>query len=374
MITFNFPGTGEKISRLGFGLMRLPTLESGGIDKPAASALVDRAIAGGVNYFDTAYYYHNGESEVFAGEALAKYPRESYYLATKLPSFSLKEASDVPRIFEDQLRRCRTDYFDFYLLHALDADNWQKAKQSDALAQADTYKKQGRIRHLGFSYHGDLDTFREVLDAYPWEFVQIQINYMDEVMINARAFHDELCARNIPAVIMEPMHGGMLARLPETAAGRIRRADVLRSPAEWAFRWCLSLPNAPLILSGMGEMAQVEENLRVFSEHKPLSGRELAMLADVREDILAVKAVPCTGCAYCMDCPSGVDIPAVMQIYNKFKLFDNPYALSREYGELKTRSGKSCTKCGECLPKCPQSIEIPDWMGQIDEIVKSLKL
>lgn len=369
MLTYEFPKTGEQISRLGFGLMRLPGQREGHIDYRAASALVDRAITGGVNYFDTAYVY--GDSEDFAGEALSKYPRESFYLATKLPIEKLKKVSDAQHVFNEQLTRCRVDYFDFYLLHSIENGNWDAVKKLGLIRQADGWKKEGRVKHLGFSYHGDYDIFREVLDAYPWEFVQIQINYVDDKLQNARALLDELTLRDIPAFVMEPIRGGYLACLHKVGADMLRSSDASRTPAEWALRWCLCTPNLNVILSGMSTMDQIEENLRIFSEHKPLSTQDFELLDKVHNELQKIEAVPCTGCGYCMKCPSGVDIPGVMGSYNDYKRFGNKYTFLTDYNYLDEHSGKACTNCGECLPKCPQGLNIPGWLSKIgDEVEK----
>lgn len=353
-----------EVSRLGFGAMRLPLLPNGKIDRVRSAEMVDLAYRSGVNYFDTAYGYHNGESEEFLGEALSKYPRESYYLADKMPMFFCDKEADVERIFSEQLKRCRVDYFDFYLMHSLGEEVWDKAMRFSAIDKMLQKKKSGQIRRFGFSYHGGFSTFVKILDYYDWDFVQLQLNYIDYIKLDAKAFYDELTRRGIPCVVMEPVRGGFLANLPPPALEEMDAGDNSRS-AEWAFRWLFGLENTPVILSGMSSLEQVTGNLKIFASPKALSQEEYDLIGKAREVIFKIQTVPCTGCAYCANCPSGVDIPKTMRIYNEFKLYGNTFSFMGDYDKLADSSGKSCTGCDTCKPLCPQGIDIPHWLDVI---------
>lgn len=361
------------VSRLGFGCMRFPTLENGKIDRPVAAAMIDDAYKGGVNYFDTAWGYHDGESEEFVGEVLSAYPRDSFFLATKLPIWLVEKEEDVDRLFEEQRRKCRVDHFDFYLIHALDKDRWAQAQKFGVLEKLLEKKRQGLIRRLGFSYHGDFDTFCECVESCEWDFVQIQINYVDYTMYGAKAYHDKLCERGIPCVVMEPVRGGFLANLPEPAQRELR-AENGDPDARWALRWCLDMPNMPVILSGMSTPEQVAQNLELFAAPAPLSAAESAAIVRAREVLLGIKTVPCTACRYCMDCAFGVDIPGIFAIYNEYKLFGNAWAAKAAYGALAGggHQADSCTECGACSPMCPQGIEIPKRLAEVHKEITEL--
>lgn len=364
---------GVTASRLGFGTMRFPETEPGKIDRKKSIKMIDAAYKAGVNYFDTAYLYHGGDSEIFLGEVLPKYPRESYYLADKMPAVILKNEADTDRIFDEQLSRCKTDYFDFYLMHSLNREIWDNARKYNAMEKMQKRRDAGQIKHFGFSYHGEFTDFVEILDAYDWDFVQLQINYIDWVKLDAKKYYDELVKRGIPCIIMEPVRGGFLANLPQEVLDIIGAKDNSTS-AELAFRWLVGLENTPIILSGMSTLEQVQDNIRIFSDIKPLSNQEQELLAKARDKIFTIQTVPCTGCSYCMDCPSGVEIPKTMHIYNDFKLFGNTYVFLDESGKLGEHFAGGCTSCGVCKPLCPQKIDIPHWLGLIEEERKNTRL
>ena len=368
---------GKQISRLGFGCMRLPLNDDGTIDRVEAARMVDRAYKAGVNYYDTAYGYHNRESQLFIGEALKKYPRDSFYLATKLPIWLCEgKKSGVEEKFLEQLEACQVDYFDFYLVHSLDQTRYDEFVKSEAHEYLTEQKKAGKIGLLGFSYHGDYDTFVKLLDNYEWDFVQIQINYIDDVMMKANELYEQLCNRNIPCVVMEPVRGGALANPPQAAVDEMNTLGTGLSPAAWALRWCIDKDNMKIILSGMSTMEQVDDNLKTFSEYPvKFSDEERAMVDRARDHIMAVKTVPCTGCAYCMDCPFGVDIPEVFAIYNQYKLFNNAFRTKMNYLHL-TNNGHDaslCVSCGACVSMCPQAIAIPERLAEVHEIVSALQ-
>ena len=362
-----------KISRLGFGCMRFPTLEDGAIDKNAALEMIDLAYQNGVNYFDTAYGYHNGNSELFVREALSRYPRDSYYLADKMPTWLCNMDEDLPRLFDEQLQKCGVSYFDFYLMHSLDAERWAKMKERDGYAFLLEKKRQGKIRHLGFSYHGDFDTFCEIIDTCAWDFVQIQINYVDDVMLDSRAYYNKLTAAGVPCFVMEPVRGGFLANLPEEARAELEALEPETSSAAWALRWCLNMDNMPVILSGMSSLEQVRDNLATVSSFQPLTQAEADAITRTRERILSIKTVPCTACRYCMDCSFGVDIPEVFGIYNRYKLFNDQFRTFADYRELGGHTAESCVACGACAPMCPQSIAIPDRLAEAHAEIGELK-
>ena len=261
-------------SLLGFGCMRFPQNPDGTIDEAEAAKLLDTAIKAGVNYIDTAYPYHNGESEPFLGRTLKKYPRNSFYLATKLPMWDIKTPEDVKKIFDSQLERLQTDYVDFYLIHCLDKEKWQQVLDLNVIPFLEEMKQQGKIRFLGFSFHDDFDTFKKILTYRTWDFCQIQYNYIDtEIQAGDRGYEltEEL---GIPLVIMEPVKGGSLASLPEEIAARFTDFDPLHSLASWALRWVASKPNVKVVLSGMSTMEQVQDNLETFTHFTPLSLKE----------------------------------------------------------------------------------------------------
>ena len=369
----------KDISLLGFGLMRLPKISerSFDIDYKASEVLIDHAIANGINYFDTAYTY--GGSETFAGHVLSKYPRESYFLATKCPPWKIKNADDFKRIFAEQLDRCRTDYFDFYLVHNL-AEEFNRAKNNEEyfhnFVNIGMYemlkqkKAEGKIRHLGFSFHGTLDLFKKLLDKYEWDFAQIQLNYVDWTAIDAKSQYELLTEYGIPATIMEPLRGGTLATLNEESAELLKKANANASLASWGIRYAASLPNVLTVLSGMNAMDQLSDNIETMNAFQPVTDEEENLLYKAAMLYNRSGAVPCTGCKYCMPCPAGVDIPKIFSIYNHYKIvnfripFDNGYATLNE-----NEKASACIKCGQCIKKCPQHFPIPDYLQEIDDFV-----
>ena len=369
---------GVELPQLGFGAMRLPQTPEGKIDRERAGAMVDRAYAAGVNYFDTAYPYHNRESQDFLSEALSKYPRESYFYATKLPIWLINNRQDVANVFEEQLRECRVEYFDFYLIHALDSDRYGKLDDHGVYEYLLEKKKAGIIKNLGFSFHGDYDTMVKLCENYKWDFAMIQINYVDDVMLEAGKLYNTLKKHDIPTIAMEPVRGGFLSNPPQAAVDVMENFDGLKlSPPAWALRWCRDKSNIVVTLSGMSTMEQVEENLDVFANTPDnLTAAEADMLAQARDIMLAIKTVPCTLCRYCMDCPMGVDIPRTFEVYNQYKLFPNAFRGGINYGALARKNGDAshCTKCGVCAPMCPQGIDIPSRLADVHEELEPLRL
>jgi predicted aldo/keto reductase-like oxidoreductase len=359
---------GVKLSRLGMGNMRLPTQNGmGPIDREKAQAIIDYAITKGINYFDTAYVYHNGESEKFLGEALKKYPRESYYLATK---FFVLANPDVKAVFEEQLARLQTDYIDFYLLHAMGMNPPERYldKQHGIMNYLLDQKKAGRIRYLGFSFHGSPEQLENSLNAYDWDFVQIQLNYLDWTLQDAKKLYEMITERNIPVIVMEPCRGGRLASLsPETDA-ILKAAQPERSIASWAFRWLMRLDNVHVILSGMSSMEQIIDNVNTFEKDDPLTDEMSEILMNAGEMLLKQLNVPCTSCRYCCEeCPQGLDIPGLLSIYNEYALTQSPMALMGLGRMEKGKKPEDCIECGNCMKHCPQSIGIPEVMKKLAE-------
>lgn len=364
----SFPSIGADISLLGFGGMRLPTV--GGdmtkIDYPVAQAMVDAAIAGGVNYFDTAWPYHAGHSERFLGEALAKYPRESFYLADKMPPWEIESAADLERIFETQLKRCRVEYFDFYLVHCLNRDFCPRYYDFAIYDFLQKKKEAGQIRRLGFSFHDDAELFAQLIAEHPWDFTQIQLNYLDWFDSDARALYELATQRGVPVIVMEPVRGGSLADLNAQATNILKTAAPDASIASWAIRFAASLPNVLTVLSGMTAPGHVADNLRTLTDFRPLSDAENRTLEAAVTTMRAAGTVPCTGCRYCMDCPAGVDIPRVFGVYNYFRTHGDVDTFTNDYRTIcEPQQAHHCVACGTCVPNCPQKIDIPAFMAEI---------
>ena len=358
---------GLSLPLLGFGGMRLPRRKgSPEIDIDELRRMVDRAIAGGCNYFDTAYMYHGGRSERCFGEVLRNYPRDSFFLADKMPVWMAKDAAAVKRIFEEQLSRCRTDHFDFYLIHSLDANKWRRAREFKVYEFLVEMKKQGKIRQLGFSFHDTPEVLRQIVPAHEWDFAQIQLNYLDWELYRSREQYEILTGAGIPVIVMEPLRGGALAKLSPEASAVLKNADPAASNASWAFRYAGSLPNVVCILSGMSRMEHLEENLRTFSPLVPLSEAERETLNLALAAYRKQLAVPCTSCRYCMPCPVGVEIPTIFSFYNQHKLSGRANRFREQYFSIPEGSrADACVGCGHCVKVCPQKIRIPDELAKI---------
>ena len=339
--------TGVEVSLLGFGCMRLPTLPSGEIDEEQAMAMVRSAIDAGVNYLDTAYNYHGGKSEEFVGKVIQDGYREKVHIATKMPVWLLEKPEDCARIFQEQLGRLGVDYVDFYLLHSLNLESWHKALEHEALEFLEEAQAQGLIRHVGFSFHDELPAFREIADAYPWDFCQIQFNYMDENYQAGLAGLKYAASKGLGVIVMEPLRGGCLVRnLPEEIEELFASAPVQRTPAEWSFRWVADHPEVSLILSGMNRMEEVEENIRIMAEAAPnsLSREELALIKKAREIYSSRVQVPCTDCRYCLPCPENVAIPRIFSMFNDASIYNN-FDGSRWMYENLAKKGGCRTLC-----------------------------
>ena len=401
------PKNGDRISALGFGCMRWPMIKDADgkdvIDQEAVNEMVDYAIEHGINYFDTSPAYLQGQSEKAAGIALSRHPRESYYIATKLSNFGDASAEASIQMYKDSFKQLKTDYFDYYLLHSIGRggkDAFNKRYVDNGLVPfLLEEKKAGRIRNLGFSFHGakhEFDYFMELFDSgeMVWDFVQIEMNYVDWTHadgvrnVNADYLYKELDKRGLPIVIMEPLLGGRLARVPESISRHMKEREPDKSVASWAFRFCGTYPRVLCILSGMTNMEPLKENVETFGHFKPLTEEELDFLEEMATQMMEYPLVNCTDCKYCMPCPWGIDIPGTFQHYNK-AITDGTYAQNTEqknYAQLKkaylvsydravatVRQADHCINCGECLSHCPQSIPIPTQLKRIAKYIEDLK-
>lgn len=408
------PKTGDKVSLLGYGCMRWPTVSGESardgedeIDQEMVNSLVDTAIRHGVNYFDTSPAYCKGKSEHATGIALSRHPRDSYLIATKLSNFApstwSREASIA--MYRNSLKELQTDYIDYMLLHAVGMGENGKEEfekryiENGILDFLLKEREAGRIRNLGFSYHGDVGVFDRLLsehDRYKWDFVQIQMNYLDwkhakEINprnTNAEYLYGELEKRGIPAVIMEPLLGGRLSNVPDHVMARLKEREPERSVASWAFRYAGTMPGVLTVLSGMTYMEHLEDNLRSFCPLKPLSGEDIDFLYDTADIMAKYPTIPCNNCKYCMPCPYGLDIPAILLHYNKCINEGNVPAStqSENYREARRaflvgydrsvprlRQASHCIGCGQCAPHCPQQIDIPAELHRIDGLTERLK-
>lgn len=364
-----------KLTVLGFGAMRLPVIDGndGMVDEAAAFQMVDRAMAAGINYYDTAWGYHDGNSELALGRALSHYPRDSFYLATKFPGYDLSNMGKVEEIFEEQLKKCGVDYFDFYLFHnvcEMNIDAYLDEKYG-VFTYLMEQKQNGRIKHLGFSAHGSLPVIEQFLAAYGkgMEFCQIQLNYLDWEFQGAKAKVELLNQWNIPIWVMEPLRGGRLAKLSEKHAARLSELCPEEAIPAWAFRFLQTLPGVKMILSGMSDMNQLEANLRTFEVDKPLNTAEMDTLMGVAKEMLAEKRLPCTACHYCVShCPQGLDIPMLLELYNEHNFtgggFIAPMALMAVPEEKRPTA---CIGCRSCEAVCPQQIKISEALADFSQ-------
>lgn len=399
------PNTGDRVSILGYGMMRLPQVPAdkaqpngNDLDQEQINRLVDYAMAHGVNYYDTSPAYCKGFSESATGIALSRYPRDKYYIATKLSNFAPQQQTreESIKIFENSLKYLQTSYIDYLLLHSIGGggmDNFNRRFMDNGILDWLVEQKQkGRIRNLGFSFHGDLKVFDEMLKwhdegRYHWDFVQIQLNYVDWLG-QGEYLYTELAKRNIPAVIMEPLLGGRLAKLPNHVIAHLKQRRPEDSVASWSFRFCGTFPGVMCALSGMTYMEHLQDNIRSYSPLEPLTDEDLAYLQDTAEMIQKYPLIPCNDCKYCMPCPYGLDIPASLLFYNKmvnedhvpndqqdprYKELRRQYLISYDRSVPKLRQADHCVGCNKCVSHCPQNIKIPQQLQRIDKMIEELK-
>lgn len=361
-----------EVSLLGLGTMRLPCKTSLKreknplIDYKKGQELVDIAYKNGVNYYDTAYMYHVGKSEKFIGTALRKYPRDSYFLADKLPIWMCPKKSDMEKIFKKQLDRTGAGYFDFYLLHSLKKDSFERCEKFGAYDFLTEMKKQGKIKNIGFSFHGTVDDLREIVAAHKWDFAQIQMNYLDWKNQDAETQYDILTKAGIPVIVMEPVRGGKLADLPDEVEEMFKKNEPDKSVASWAIRFVASHSNVITILSGMNSVEQLNDNLSTLTDFKEFSEKEFKICENAAAILNKNDVIPCTGCDYCADCPKEVKISSIFSAYNKVKTGE----LTKEEGKALYNkidvNASECIRCCKCSDHCPQAIDIPDKIKEVN--------
>ena len=366
-----FGNTGKHVSLLGMGGMRFPTFENGEIDVVKATEIIDYAYAHGVNYFDTAYMYHDGKSEGFMSGALKKYPRDSYYLTDKMPVWMAENPSEVEKIFNTQLEKCNVDYFDFYLCHSLTKENFELLRKFKTIEYLDEQKSLGKIKHLGFSFHDTPEVLEEILKAYPWEFCQLQLNYFDWEYQNAKRQY-ELCVEyGVPVIVMEPVRGGTLADLGEKANSYLTSCHPDKSVASWAIRYAMQGDNILTVLSGMSTIEQVMDNVATASGKIEFDKAESQALAKALDEFKKSKMIPCTGCNYCSGCPVDINIKYMFKIFNADAFSRSKRGFKKAYLEIdEANRADKCIACGKCARVCPQAIDIPAEMKRLCDIVK----
>lgn len=365
----------EKISLLGFGMMRLPMLENGKIDFKKGEEMVDYALSHGITYFDTAYRYHDGESELFVKETLVKrHPRNHFLLTTKLPTWLINSKSEVHKMLSEQLKRVGTDYLDFYLLHSIDEESWGNIENNHMVEALVEEKSKGRIRHIGASFHCEPKLLRYILGKYgnEIEIIQLQINYFDWDYINAKELYEIALEFNKPVIVMEPLRGGMLSKLPSKNAQKILRENKNStglSYTDYAFGWVESLKNVKIILSGMSDLNQMRENICFFSRPDGLSQEQLDLIAQAKSELDKELFIPCTKCNYCQECPKGIKIPEIFDAYNDAQAKDFHFiwgSLSNNFKKIQP-GAKDCIECGRCERACPQNIKIIQLLKDVND-------
>lgn len=368
-----FDKTGQKVSLLGMGTMHLPVTEDGQVDREAAISMIRHSIDEGINYVDTAYMYHDGESEKIVGQALKDGYREKVLLADKMPVWLAKDEEAMRSIFDEQFARLEVDVIDMYLVHNVTVPVWKRAQKFHLMDFLEEKRAEGKIRHIGFSFHDQLSLFKEVIDSYPWDFCQIQLNYMDkEFQAGEEGLH-YAAEKGIPVIIMEPLKGGKLTdTLPPSVKALWKQAEIQRTPAEWALRWVANHSEILTILSGMSAPEQLEENLRILSQAKPnsLTEKELSIIDQVSSEYNRLIQYSCTSCKYCMPCPKKIDIPTAIRFYNEWFLYEGNPKIKADYPNwlVKDRQPGDCIACKACEDHCPQHLPISEIMKKTAEI------
>jgi uncharacterized protein len=373
MLYRTMPKSDDHLSILGFGCMRFPQVK-GKIDEVRSTAQIESAIENGINYFDTAFPYHMGASEPFLGKVLSGGLRDRVYVATKLPPWSIKTAEDMDRILDIQRSKLQTEYIDYYMIHTLNRTSWRRLKELGVYDFLERAKQDGRIRHTGFYFHGEREVFPEIIDDYDWTFCQIQYNYLDINFQAGTLGLKHAAKKNVGVIVMEPLRGGNLAKTPPKAIQEIwDESDIKRTPAEWALRWIWDHPEVCVVLSGMTEESNIEENLRIAADAHPqtLTSDEGQLVERAQKNYHKLMKAGCTGCGYCMPCPSGVDIPTCLKNYNDYHLFDKSENAKMLYFQTSGITGGKpsyaslCNECGECIEQCPQQLPIPDLLKEV---------
>uniref|UniRef100_A0A7C5Z6G3 Aldo/keto reductase n=1 Tax=Caldicellulosiruptor owensensis TaxID=55205 RepID=A0A7C5Z6G3_9FIRM len=365
-----FGKTDFMVSALGFGAMRLPILDGdySKIDEEKAIEMLHFAIDNGINYIDTAYVYHGGNSEVLVGKALKGGYREKVKIATKLPVWQVNNFDDADRVLDEQLKRLDTSYIDFYLLHALNKDHWKKLKEMNIFKWVEKVLSEGKIKYIGFSFHDDLNTFKEIVDSYNWTFCQIQYNILNR---NYQAGEEGLkyaAAKGLAVIIMEPLLGGRLAKEPPEEIKQLwNQAKNKRTPVEWALSWLWNQKEVSVVLSGMSTLEQVKENIEYASKYEvgSLTEEELELVEKVAQKYNELRKVNCTECKYCMPCPQGIDIPWNFSIYNQASMYNIFEEMKNDYLKKEKERAENCVECGVCETKCPQNLPIREILKEV---------
>ena len=364
-----------EVPLLGFGCMRFPMKKDGSVDMQELDLMTDYCMQHGANYFDTAYMYVGGKSEESIGRTLKKYKRESFMLADKSPIYKMKTKDDVRKIFDEQLKRCQTDYFDFYMCHNINQntiDNYRNVNMYDELL---ALKNEGRIKYLGFSFHGTPEILRGVVNEHQWDFCQLQVNYVDWDVVKAHEQYDIAQSAGIPVTVMEPLRGGALVNLSDKALAALKEDCPETSPAAFGLRWAASQKNVITVLSGMSNLEQVKQNIETFTGFEPMSEDEFKTADKIAKIIQSQGEINCTACKYCLEvCPKDINIPASFSLYNQYKVTNNKmmYALYYESLDENERPDK-CIKCGLCSKNCPQNLDIPALLTKVSDEYKKIK-
>lgn len=362
---------------ISLGCMRLP-MRDGKIDMVELDKMVEYAMAHGANYFDTAYMYVDGKSENAIGEILKKYPRESFYLADKCPAYLVNSKEDSRKLFEEQLKKCQVKYFDNYMVHNINKNSLSNYRDNDMYGELLKLKQEGKIKHLGFSFHGDPQMLREVINEHKWDFCQLQINYLDWEVVNADELYKIAEEANVPVIVMEPLRGGVLCNLPEKAAEQLQKDCPNDTQASFGLRWVASKPRVFTILSGMSNFEQLKENVDTFVNYKEMTKQEVEVAHKIASIIQSQGAIACTACKYCLEvCPRGINIPAIFGLYNVYKgsnQASKAFMFVYNYNALEESSkADKCIECNLCNKNCPQNLEIPKLLKEVHTEVKKVE-
>lgn len=363
-----------EVPLLALGCMRLP-MRNDEIDQQELDRMVDYCMEHGANYFDTAYMYVDSKSEFAIGKSLKRYKREDFILADKSPIYKMKTREDVRKIFEEQLKKCQVEYFDFYMCHNINknsVDTYRNVAMYDELVKL---KKEGRIKYLGFSFHGTPDILREVVKEHKWDFAQLQINYLDWDVVKAKEQYDIVQAEGIPVTVMEPLRGGGLVNLSDKALAKLKEHYPDTTPASFGLRWAASRKNVVTVLSGMSNLQQVKENIQTFIDYKEMTEDEIKVADEISKIIQSQGEINCTACKYCMEvCPRGINIPAAFALYNQYKVSKSKMSFTMYYDTLsEAEQPDACIKCGLCSKNCPQNLDIPALLTKIAGEYKKIK-
>ena len=371
MVKRRFKNIDGEVSLLGFGAMRMPlnSDDTKDIDIQAVTEMIDTAIDGGVNYFDTAYPYHAGESESTLRKVLVeRYDRDKFYIATKLPVWKCNSYEDYENTFAEQLENLGVDYFDYYLLHSLSRTSIEKHTKIGMIKFIENMKCQGKAKHVGFSYHDDYYTFEKFLNQYhdSFDFVQLQLNYLDWDTLETHKCYDLCIKYGLPVVVMEPVKGGVLADISPKANSLLKTSKPDKSIASWAISYAASMPNVLTVLSGMSNMEQMKDNIDTLTNFEPLTDDDYNLLKTVVKEIQSMELIPCTGCEYCIDCPVGINIPNIFTLYNSIQHGKSVFEVAKLYNEIDPNNrADKCIECGNCTSICPQNIPIPEHLKKI---------